>query len=341
MRITVISNLYALEHASRHGVELRFIPHPRGEAGPLARARAFWQALWCDYALINCSPRDLFELCLLKLVVPFSRCKVVSLDTVLPVPRVTGQRQRLTLWLKKVLFRQAHLFIEYFKETDGYERHYGIPRAKFRYVPFKINRYDKVLQTPTRDDGYIFCGGNTRRDFKTLIEAARGLSCPIKIVTMREAVISEHGSTVDERNLPPHVEVIRHDGSDSFLDYIAAARLVVLPIRKENISASGIGVYLASMALGKCVVISEGPAVNGVVPEKAAVIVPAEDPAALRAAIKRVLADDRYRESVAAAGRRYALSLAGEERLCESVLDVLLTDRAARVGRYQPLQKST
>ena len=79
-------------------------------------------------------------------------------------------------------------------------------------------------------------------------------------------------------SLPPNVEVVRHDGSDSFLDHIAASRLVALPIKRENISASGIGVYLAAMALGKCVVISEGPAVNGVVPPGAALIVPPEMP---------------------------------------------------------------
>jgi glycosyltransferase involved in cell wall biosynthesis len=213
-------------------------------------------------------------------------------------------------------------------DSAGYERHDRIPKHKFRYVPFKVNRYERVLATPTRDDGYVFCGGNTRRDFATLIAAARQLSCPFKIVTMREAVIGSHGSSLDERDLPPNIEVIRHDGSDSFLDFIAAARVVALPIKKANISASGIGVYLASMALGKCVVISEGPAVNGVVPDGAAVIVPAEDPAALRAAIDKAWSDEPFRARVAAAGQAYARQLGGEDRLCESVAQVLVADRS-------------
>jgi glycosyltransferase involved in cell wall biosynthesis len=326
MRITVMTNLEALAQTRLAGVDLQVLTHPRGHAGAVARGRALWRALSCDYILINCSPRDLFEICLLKLVLPFSRCKVVSLDTVLPVPRTAGIAQRASLRIKKLLFSRVHLFIEYFRETQGYVRHYGISAGKFRYVPFKVNRYERVLQTRTRDDGYIFCGGNTRRDFGTLIEAARGLPYPIRIVTMADSVIAGHGSFLDAGDLPANVEVIRHDGSDSFLDHIAAARLVVLPIRKENISASGIGVYLASMALGKCVVISAGPAVNGVVPEGAAIIVPAEDPDALRAALARAYADDGYRATVAEAGRRYAHELKGEERLCESVLRTLLAD---------------
>lgn len=297
-------------------------------AGDLrSRFVACWRALACDYVVVNCSPADLLDLCLLKLLWPFSRGRIISLDTVLPVPQVGTVPARLKLWVKRVLFRRVHLFVEYFRQTEGYEQHYGIPHERFRYVPFKINRYERVIATATRDDGYIFCGGNTRRDFKTLIDAMRNLALPVKIVTMDDRVIAGHGSVLDERHLPPHIEVVRHDGSDSFLDYIAAARLVALPIRRENISASGIGVYLAAMALGKCVVISEGPAVNGVVPPGAAVIVPPEDPEALRAAIERAYRDDAFRAAVAERGRTYALALGGEAQLCASVMNVVIADQ--------------
>lgn len=294
-----------------------------------------------DYVLINCSPLDLFYCCAFALAWPFARARIVSLDTVLPVPRLAGLRARLVLWTKRLLFKRVHLFIEYFKDTAGYELHYRIPHSRFRYVPFKINRYERVLATPARDDGYIFCGGNTRRDFRSLIEAVRTLSYPVKIVTMPDRVIAEHGSSLDEDNLPSNVEVVRHDGSDTFLDYIASARLVVLPIVKENISASGIGVYLASMALGKCVITSSGPAVDGVVPDGAAIVVPPEDPVALRKAIQCAYMEDAYRDEVAAAGRRYALSLGGEDRLCESVMEVLVADWEASTGPRTPVADDT
>lgn len=324
--VRVFSNLHGLQRARCGGIQVEFTPMTGRGPNEFLSFRRFWPALRADYAVINCSPRDLLELCFLKMIVPFSRCRVVSLDTVLPLPQADTLKLRLVLRLKRILFRQVHLFIEYFRDTGGYERCYGMPRHKFRYVPFKINRYEKVLQTVTRDDGYIFCGGNTRRDFATLLAAVRGLPCPVKIVTMDESVIGGHGSSLDERNLPPNVQVVRHDGSDSFLEHIAAARLAVLPIKGRNISASGIGVYLSCMALGKCVVISSGPAVNGVVPEGAAVIVPPEDPSALRHAIERVLQEDALRRRVAEKGREYALSLGGEERLCESVLKVIAND---------------
>ena len=339
MRLTILTNLPALAQATHAGVETAIVRHERargfgGYAAALARLYS------CDYVVINCSPRDLFFYCLLKMAAPFSKAKIVSLDTVLPVPRQRNWKDRAGLAAKRLLFRRVHLFIEYFRDTAGYERHYGMPRARFRYVPFKVNRLERVRQTPTRDGGYIFCGGNTRRDFQTLITAARGLPYPVRIVTMAERVITGHGSSLDERTLPPNVEVVRHDGSDSFLDHIAGARMAVLPIKRENISASGIGVYLASMALGKCVITSEGPAVNGVVPPGAAVIVPPEDPDRLREAIVHAWSDDEFRERTAAAGRAYALGLGGEERLCQSVLDVLVEDRLPRAAGLAAAERS-
>ena len=324
--MTVATNLRGLAGLPSPSGPIQVQPFSRAAGRLLERLRASRRALSCDYVVVNCSPADLFDVCLVKLVLPFTRARIVSLDTVLPVPQADTLSARLKLGVKRLLFRQVHLFIEYFRETQGYEHHYAIPRDRFRYVPFKINRYERVLRTATRDDGYVFCGGNTRRDFKTLIEAVKGLPVSVKIVTMEDRVIAGHGSALDEQSLPANVEVIRHDGSDSFLDYIAGARLVVLPIRRENISASGIGVYLASMALGKCVVISEGPAVNGVVPSGAAIIVPPEDPKALRAAIQRAAVDDDYRNGIAAAGQAYALSLGGEQQLCESVAQVIARD---------------
>ena len=87
-------------------------------------------------------------------------------------------------------------------------------------------------------------------------------------------------------------------------------------------------------------IISAGPAVNGVVPEGAAIIVPPEDPSALRAAIQRAYSDDTYRRTVADKGRQYALSLKGEARLCESVLEVLLADRGSMLEARLSVERS-
>jgi glycosyltransferase involved in cell wall biosynthesis len=328
--IKVFTNMRGLRDVTLPGVATDvtvFATLPRGRGGLFALSQQLNQY---DYVLVNCAPRELLHLASATLLNPFGRCKLVSLDTVLPVPRRQSATDRLRHAIKVALFKRVALFIEYFRDVSGYAHHYGMAVDKFRYVPFKINRYEQVLATPTTDEGYIFCGGNTRRDFTTLFEAVRTLPYPVRVVTMGDHVITGSGTTLDEHAVPPNVHVVRHDGSDSFLDHIAGARLVALPIKKENISASGIGVYLASMGLGKCVIISHGPAVDGVVPEGAAIVVPPEDPAALRRAIDRAYTDDAYRESVAARGKAYARGLAGEARLCQSVMEVLAADYTGR-----------
>lgn len=326
MKLRILSNIDRLDSTLTDSTPVQLDRYSARSNRLIHLARACGQLLRNDYALINCSPNDLFLLCFLRLLIPGRRCRIVSLDTVLPVPRAASFRDRAALWAKIVLFKQVHLFIEYFRDTRGYEHYYRIAKDKFRYVPFKVNRYERVLTTKTLDTGYIFCGGATRRDFRTLIDAVRGLPYPVRIVTLSDAQITRSGSRIDDQNLPPNVEVIRHDGSASFIDYIAAARLVVLPIVKNNISASGIGVYLASMALGKCVIISSGPAVDGVIPDECAIVVPPEDPARLRAAIIKAYADDTYRDHIAKKGQAYARSLGGEDRLYRDVMSVLVED---------------
>lgn len=265
----------------------------------------------------------------LKLIFPFNRCKLVSIDTILSVPE--SFKDRIIQLARIISFKRVHLFIEYFKNTEGYRKYFRIKSEKLRYVPFKINLYESILNTKVSDRGYVFCGGKTRRDFATLVAAIRDLRYPVKIVCPANADIRKHGSFLNENSLPPNIEII-HDvyDYDSFNQYIAASRLVVLPIKKPNISASGISVYLTSMALRKCVIISAGPGVNDILINDEAIIVPPEDPPALRQAIMRAYNDDDYRRSFEENGYNYAMKLEGEERLYRSIIDVVLKDFTSR-----------
>ncbi len=148
-----------------------------------------------DYTIIICDPASVIAQGFFHFLFFFNRCRLVSVDSVLPVP--TGARERAKALIKLLAFKGVDIFIEYFRDTRGYERHYGIPKRKFRYTPFKINRYEQVLKIidsgKISDQGYIFCGGNTRRDFDTLVQVARGVDYPFTIVTMQNAVIDQHG----------------------------------------------------------------------------------------------------------------------------------------------------
>ena len=133
--------------------------------------------------------------------------------------------------------------------------------------------------------------------------------------------------------LPPNVKVLPDDGTiQSLIRIIERAHLVVLPIMGSRIAPSGIGTYLNAMLMGKCIVMSEGPAANDVLTDEA-LMVPPEDPDALAKAIRRAWEDDDLRRRTALAGQRYSEGCGGEPELRQRVLDCAIENLAPGIRR--------
>lgn len=328
--LKLISNMEGLGNVSVDGLDMVFQRYPIFPSVFQRAVVAFIRSYRYDFIVLNCPPADIYLLAILKFLMPFNRCKLVSVDCVLSVP--DGIQGRLKAALKSVAFKKVSMFVEYFRDTSGYTKYYRIHPDKFRYVPFKINQYNLVVNTCTDDQGYIFSGGVTRRDYVTLIEAMRGLNYPVKIVTGNDLELLKNCSSLNLDDIPTNIEVIRHDGNqESFNQYIAGSRLVVLPIKAKNISASGLSVYLQAMALRKCVIISAGPSVDGILSDDMAIMVPPERPDFLRDAIRKVFEDQEYRRRFEQNGYRYAMSLRDENRLYEAIVDKLMQDIRCRL----------
>jgi glycosyltransferase involved in cell wall biosynthesis len=335
MKIRVASNLARLQAASSADAPIEVTVLPRS-LGAAATVKVFFRCFNYDYILLNGALNVFFVLALLKLFLPFGRCRLVILDVLLSTPRTRAERVKT--WLRGFLMGRAHRILLYHRGTRGLQQVLGLSADKFDYIPFKINEYELVKSLPVSDQGYIFCGGKTRRDFATLIEAARDLPYPVKIVTTSNEDIAVHGSYLDESLvLPPNVEAIRLDGSARpFFELMAASRVVALPL-KPDISGVGIGVYIIAMAFGKTVVMTEGPATEGVVTDDLAILVPPRDPRALREALMRACSDDALRARLGANAQRYALPLGDERRLMQSLAEWLARDSSDR--RPQAVRK--
>lgn len=320
--LKIITNFKRLESARFQEVDVEYHPYP--PSGLFPSLQTFIKSFSCDYILINGTLHGALKLAFFRWLVPFTSSKLVVVDVLLSHP--IGLQGRLKACLVSTLFRKIDLIMLYYKKTDGLQKHYGIAPEKFRYVPFKINQYELIQQLSPTDEGYIFCGGKTRRDFITLFEAVKGLNYPVKIVTTPNEDIAQHGSYLDESVAPPNVEIIRLDGSPSrFIAYMAAARLVIMPI-KPDICGAGIGIYIMAMALKKCVIISSGPGAEDVLSPDQAIIVPAGDSVSLRTAIVKAFSDPAYRSVYENNGYKYAMGLQGEERLIRSLIAQLLED---------------
>jgi hypothetical protein len=144
---------------------------------------------------------------------------------------------------------------------------------------------------PSRDEGFVFAGGDSLRDYPTLLAAVDGLDVPVRLVT----------NQTFER-LPGNVKV-GPVPYDEYVDLLADASVVVVPMRTIRRSA-GLITYLNAMALGKLVIVSDTPAVREYVEhERTGLIVPPGDVPALRDAVTWAL-DPANRERVMDIGLR-------------------------------------
>lgn len=273
-----------------------------------------------DLIILNSWPSTLMALCVLKPFFP-PRVKLVSVDLILRHPMTP--KDRLKALVRRLLFLQVDHFLLYFKDLSGYSRFYGITPARSAYIPCKVNGWDQILKRPP-DPGegdHVLCAGRTMRDLGTFVEAMRRCGCPGLLVQQNPTLLAENGTDSWTGPLPENLTLLVDQGNafETFVGYLARARVVVIPRFRHDISASGISTYLLAMLLRRPVVISEGPGVSDLLVDEA-VIVPVEDPDALAQGISRLWSDPVLREDVVERGYRYAASLEGEERLYRNIL---------------------
>jgi glycosyltransferase involved in cell wall biosynthesis len=296
---------------------------------PMGDASAHWRrcfrmllaSIGSDYLVIRFSLPEVIFFCAALSFIPGCCCRVVTLDLfVEKLVRAPALVRSPVSWA----LRRVHKFLVFFKDSHVFEKALSVPPDKFCYIPYKINGFERVRAAATSDDGYIFCGGRSRRDFVTFFAAVEGLGCPVKVITAREGELNVHGSSLLNLKVPPNVELLQSNPSlEFFIDTVSRARLVVLPIIKGTLTQTGIGVYLIAMALRKCVIVSSGLGISDVLNAGQAMIVPAGDVEALQEAIERAWNDPDLRERYADTGWRYAVPLGGEDQLAESVLGAL------------------
>jgi glycosyltransferase involved in cell wall biosynthesis len=290
---------------------------PNGERAAILRAET-WQDLLpklkdADAVVIDCRGFLIYAILGYFLALPWRRRPIVAVDLVLRLPQ--SLRHRATAVVKRMLLSRVDHFIHYFKDISGYQS-FGVRADKSSYVPFKVNIFG--TQPPEFGVGeYIFTMGVSLRDYDTFIRAVAALPFPAAIPEFSFQHFEGRGKTFrwTKENVPPNLTLLRDTGDKvDLLRNMAAARIVVIPISKISLCASGISTYLDAMYLGKCVVVTEGPGASDLLTDQA-ILVPAEDPAALSEAIRRAWSDDALRHKTAEAGRRYAVGLGGEAEM--------------------------
>jgi glycosyltransferase involved in cell wall biosynthesis len=271
--------------------------------------------------VVNCDPSLTFRL---AAALWFRKSPdLVAVDLVLR--RSETFANRVALSGRRMLLRRIQHHIHHFRDVGPYCEVYGIDPQHCSFVPFKASpQFEDEL--PADGNGeYVLCFGRSMRDFDTFFDAMEKLEYPAAIPEPDFASFRKHGARFSRpRNeLPRNVRVLPDDKSvEAQKRMLGNARLVVLPILKSSVVASGIGTSLNAMRAGKCVIGTEGVGMSDIFKSEM-LLVPPENPEALAKEIRRAWEDSPLRQRTAEAGQRYAKSLGGERELYQRIIDVV------------------
>jgi glycosyltransferase involved in cell wall biosynthesis len=221
-------------------------------------------------------------------------------------------------WWKGLRLRLAAQSVERFvvwasHEVDDYARVFGLPAERLEYVPFHTTLHNYSFEI--RDDGYLFAGGNYDRDYRTLIEAVRGISVPTWIATTRPEQLADV-------NVPAHVR-IEGTTAAGFRQAMAAARLVIVPMQPGLLHSGGQQTCLNAMYLGKpTIAVGRKWAVDFITDGDDGLIIDYGDVSALRRAIHWVLEHPQAAEQMGQRASRRA-SWFTTERTMETVYRIV------------------
>ncbi len=201
-------------------------------------------------------------------------------------------------------------------EQRTFAQTWGPLKGRIRFTPFAHTLSSASLMLEPGDNGRVFAGGDSLRDYRTLIEAAAGLSVPVEIAT-------RNTKTARGVRVPPNV-TIGPAASPDYEGRMRSASLVVVPLEHRADRASGQSTYLNAMAMGKAVIVTDAPGARDYIEDgHTGVLVPAADAGAMTEAIRRLMLDPESRERIGAKARRVVRERFNLENYARSLLAVV------------------
>lgn len=165
-------------------------------------------------------------------------------------------------WIVKKAIFSADAIVSPSLAQQNFLKSMGLPTEKNYYVPYGIdhNFYDKDTRVSEISERYIFSSGrDVGRDYKTLIEAVRGLSVKLIIAALPR-------NLKDVGELPPNVKTLYLKRTETPPFAKGAEFIVITTIPEEKMAGSDCsGQYslLESMSYAKAVITTKRATLNG------------------------------------------------------------------------------
>jgi glycosyltransferase involved in cell wall biosynthesis len=218
------------------------------------------------------------------------RTALIGADILLARQGIVGR------WIGKWIHGADGLVVVRNGDRDTLARRYGLESSRCEFVPFPSPSATGL--PPSTDDGFIYSAGWAHRDWETFAAAMeqvpyRAIVSPGTPFTMSPAAAE-------------HVTILPMQSPQDGRQYLAAASVVVLAMKDTDLP-SGPLIMLDAFVAGKAVIAT---AVNGtrdyLVDGVTGLMVPPGDPAALAAAIHRVMEDPALRARLGRAAQEVA-----------------------------------
>jgi glycosyltransferase involved in cell wall biosynthesis len=220
---------------------------------------------------------------------------------------------------KKMIFldwlgvhRHIDIFIVYSTWQEKFIRtRWKLPAGRVVFTPFMVDdcffspaQVPHGSRLPALEGGHgplISAVGLEYRDYRTLIEAVRGL--PVQAVLAAASPWSKRRDTTAGAQIPANV-LVRRFTQYELRELYAASRFVVMPLYPVDFQA-GVTAILEAMAMGKAVICTRTPGQTDLIVEgDTGLYVEPGDPASLRAAIKWLMSHPEQAERMGQNGRR-------------------------------------
>lgn len=155
--------------------------------------------------------------------------------------------------IEKVLIRLADRVIQGYavqatEEIKVFSETWGIPLSKIRLCIYYFTLTDRdIINPPPPDEDFIFAGGNSHRDYDTLIQAAAELP-DLKFVFAT--------NVLDGRTLPANIKAGQVPRAE-FMRLMQVCRAMVTPLKTGLSRAAGQQTYLNAMFLKKPMIVND------------------------------------------------------------------------------------
>jgi glycosyltransferase involved in cell wall biosynthesis len=207
-------------------------------------------------------------------------------------------------WLpRKILQKLTFPRADHFFTLASFHGEYLAKTFGIKNVSTVWKHVDTRFWHPSHDapKGPILAIGEDHgRDFDTLIEAVQDLDIDLVIKTRRN-LAQKSG----------RARITQITDKMSFLDLrdlYAKASMVVVPLY-QTLNASGVGSVVEAAAMAKPIVISDNvPIRDYIIPGETALVVPPNDPGAMREAILEIRSDPKKGKALGTAARTLAES---------------------------------